>query len=113
MAGDQHLHRNSERYRNNIKEKMYAYHPHLFTGVVAQGLTQYLLVCHSEIVWRSFDFGLRTIKKGTPPSKRTVAMVLKNCLPNFLVDNAQTCNLAKFIIENQDPERADKLSNAA
>ena len=40
-------------------------------------------------------------------------MTLRNCLPHFLVDNAQTCNLAKFIIENQDPDRADNLGNAA
>ena len=92
---------------------MHAYHVHLFVGVVAQGLMQYLSVCHTELVWRTFGSWLRTIRQGIPPSERIVAMALRNCQPYFLVDNAQTCNLAKFIIENQDPDRADNLGNAA
>lgn len=112
-AGNQHLHKKSEKYRNKVREKIHAYHVHLFIGVVAQGLMQYLSVCHTELVWRTFGSWLRTIRQGIPPSERIVAMALRNCLPHFLVDNAQTCNLAKFIIENQDPDRADNLGNAA
>ena len=51
--------------------------------------------------------------KAFPPSERIVAMALRNCLPHFLVDNAQTSNLAKFIIENEDPDRVSNLGNAA
>lgn len=44
-AGDLHLHRKSAKYREKVREKMHAYHAHLFIGVVAQGLMQYLSAC--------------------------------------------------------------------
>jgi len=101
-GGDQYLHRKSEEYREHIRRKMHAYHVHLFVGVVAQGLMQYLSACHTERIWRSFGSWLRTIREGIPPSERIVAMALRNCLPHFLVDSDSEHNLAKFILNNQD-----------
>ena len=37
-------------------------HAHLFSGVVAQGLMQYLSVCHIELVWRNLASWLETIQ---------------------------------------------------
>ena len=56
--------RTSADYRAQVRAKMHAYQVHLFKGVVAQGLMQYLSVCHAALVWRSFGSWLRTIREG-------------------------------------------------
>ncbi len=112
-GGDQYLHMETESYRQGIRRKLRSYHVHLFAGVVAQGLMQYLSACHTELVWRSFGSWLRTIRAGVAPSERVVSMSLRNTLCEFLLVNAQTNNLAKFITERQDRNRADILGVAA
>ena len=112
-GGDQYLHKETESYRQNVRLKLKSYHVHLFAGVVAQGLMQYLSACHTELVWRSFGSWLRTIRAGVAHSERVVSMSLRNTLCEFLLANAQTNNLAKFITERQDRDRADILGIAA
>jgi len=74
---------------------------------------QYLSACHTEQVWQCFGSWLRTIRKGVAPSERVVSMSLRNTLSEILLVNAQTNNLAKFITERQDRNRADILGVAA
>jgi hypothetical protein len=52
--GNQHLHRDSDEYREHIKTKMRAYHAFLQAGAVCQGLLQYLSANFSDRVWNSF-----------------------------------------------------------
>jgi hypothetical protein len=66
--GDQYLHRGSKSYRDAVARKIRAYHVFVMAGIIAQGLLQYLSVCHSALVWRSFGSWLRTIRPGIPPS---------------------------------------------
>jgi hypothetical protein len=65
--GNQHLHRESPKYRDDVKRKIHAYHVFMQAGVVAQGLLQYLAVAFPELVWNSFGSWLRTIRPGIPP----------------------------------------------
>ena len=111
--GNQHLHRETEAYRQAVKKKMRAYHVFLFAGVVAQGLMHYLSSCHNEAVWRSFGSWLRTIRKGVAPSEMVVAMALRNTLPEFLIVCSATNIMAKFIREKQDRSRTDFFRQAA
>ena len=111
--GEQYLHRTSADYRAQVRAKMHAYQVHLFKGVVAQGLMQYLSVCHAALVWRSFGSWLRTIREGAVPSERVVALALTNALPEFLLGCARESVLAKFLIERQDRTRAGVLGLAA
>lgn len=104
--GNQHLHRASLKYREDVKRKIHAYHVFIQAGVVAQGLLQYLAVVFPELVWSTFGSWLRTIRPGIPPSELVVAQALRNRLPEFLVNSSATHSLAKFITERQDPERA-------
>lgn len=52
--GNQHLHRESLKYRNAVKRKLHAYHVFMQAGVVAQGLLQYLSVVFPALIWNSF-----------------------------------------------------------
>lgn len=112
-GGNQYLHKESERYRQGVRRKLHSYHVHLFAGVVAQGLMQYLSTCHTAQVWQSFGSWLRTLRAGVAPSERVVSMSLRNTLSEFLLVNAQTNNLAEFIVKRQDRDRADILGIAA
>ena len=52
-GGNQYLHRETEEYREGVRDKIHSYHVHLFAGIVAKGLMQYLPASHTELVWRS------------------------------------------------------------
>lgn len=105
--GNQHLHRESLKYRNAIKRKVNAYHVFIQAGIVAQGLLQYLSATFPALVWSSFGSWLRTIRPGIPPSELVVATALRHTLPTFLMTCAQHSCLAKFIVDRQDPDRMD------
>lgn len=105
--GNQYLHRESEGYRKAVKRKLHAYHVYVQAGIIAQGLVQYLASCHSERVWQAFGSWLRTIRPGLAPSELVVTTALRHSLPEFLLDKDQGSILAKFIVERQDPDRAD------
>jgi len=70
---------------------------------------QYLAVTFPSLVWNSFGSWLRTVRPGIPPSELVVANALRQSLPEFLVNTAQTNIFAKFIGERQDLERFELL----
>lgn len=111
--GNQYVHRESTDYRKAIKRKLHAYHVFVQAGIIAQGLVQYLAACYSKLVWRSFGSWLRTIRPGLAPSELVVTMALRNCLPEFLLASHNSHNLAKFIVEKQDTDRANVFRLAA
>jgi hypothetical protein len=111
--GNQHLHRQSKRYRDAIKRKLHAYHVFLFMGVVTQGLMHYLAACHTDQVWSSFGSWLRTIRKGVAPSELVVSTAMRNTLWEFLLAECKTSNLAKFIIERQRVDNSSPFGKAA
>lgn len=100
--GNQHLHRESEQYRDGIKRKLKAYHVFVHAGIVAQGLLHYLASCHTQFVWSTFGSWLRTIRPGLAPSEFVVATALRQSLPDFLLDSGSETNFAKFIAQRQD-----------
>ncbi|MBE2204837.1 MAG: transposase [Chthoniobacterales bacterium] len=112
-SGNQHLHHKSDLYRQQVRRKIRAYHCHLQTGVIAQGLLQILSVLHPRLVWSHFGSWIRTIRPGIPPSEQIVAMALRHCLPEFLFDGSNTCDLAKFLSHRLDLDRAEGLRLAA
>ena len=100
--GNQHLHRASLKYRNDVKRKLHAYHVFIQAGLVCQGLLQYLSVAFPQLVWSSFGSWLRTIRPGIPPSELVVATALRQRLPEFLLDADQNNIFTKFVAERQD-----------
>ena len=111
--GNQYLHRESLDYRNAVKRKIHAYHVFMQAGAVCQGLLQYLAVVFPELVWSSFGSWLRTVRPGIPPSELVVATALRHTLPEFLLNAVESNNLAKFIVERQDPTRMDMFRLAS
>ena len=91
--GNQHLHRASLKYRNDVKRKLHAYHVFIQAGLVCQGLLQYLSVAFPQLVWSSFGSWLRTIRPGIPPSELVVATALRQRLPEFLLNADQRQHL--------------------
>ena len=112
-AGKQYLHRATDEYRKAVRSTIHSYHVHLFMGVVAQGLMNYLSACHTDLVWKCFGSWLRTIRKGVAPSERVVVLALRNTLDEFLIVNAATNNMAKFITKRQHGGNNEALSDAA
>lgn len=112
-SGNQHMHHKTENYRKHVRRKLAAYHCHLQVGVVAQGTLQILAILHPDTVWRRFGSWLRTIRKGIAPSEAVVSLALRQCLPEFLATGNQTNDLAKFISENLDLDRAEGLRLAS
>jgi hypothetical protein len=100
--GNQYLHRESLKYRDDIKRKIHAYHVFIQAGIVCQGLLQYLSVTFPALVWNCFGSWLRTIRPGIPPSELVVANALRHTLPEFLLNNPQRDFIEKFIVERQD-----------
>ena len=100
--GDQYLHRKSERYRKQVRDKIHAYHTFIQTGIIAHGLLQYLSAEFPKSVWCSFGSWLRTIRPGIPPSELVVGKAMHDTLPDFLMSCAKRNSLAKLIVSRQD-----------
>lgn len=104
-SGNQHLHRKSQSYRDQVRRKIGAYHAHIQLGVIAQGILQMLALRCTDVVWKHFGSWLRTIRPGVPPSELVVAIALRHSLPLFLADSSDDHILAKFIRERIDISR--------
>lgn len=107
FSGDQYLHKNTEAYRQAVRRKIDAYHRFVQTGLIAQGLLQYLSVSSPQLVFSSFGSWFRTIRIGVAPSEQVTAIALRNTLPEFLSDASPTSILKKFITERIDLNRIE------
>ena len=100
--GDQYLHRKSERYREQVRNKIHAYHVFIQVCIIAHGLLQYLSAEFPNLVWGSFGSWLKTIRPGVPPSELVVGNVMRDTISDFLLKCAKNDSIAKFIVERQD-----------
>ncbi len=105
--GNQYLHRTSEQYRRHVLRKMRAYHLYVQTGVIAQGILQYLAMTKETLVWAHFGSWIRTIRPGVLPSEMIVSESLKNTLPEFLRFGPVATSWRKFLLNNIDTERSE------
>lgn len=112
-SGNQHLHREDEDYREAVRRKIRAYHVFIQTGVVCQGLMQYLSATFTDRVWGSFGSWLRTVRAGVPPSELVVANVLRETMPDFLAAPDNTNIFAKFVLDHREPRQSDDVEEAA
>ena len=88
-SGNQYLHKKTDQYRNDVRRKIAAYHRHIQTGLIAQGLLIYLSSIFPKLIWSSFGSWIRTIRIDTCPSEMVTALAMKNSIPDFLVNTAQ------------------------
>jgi hypothetical protein len=111
--GNQHLHHETLDYRNLVKRKVNAYHLFIQTGLIAQGLLQYLAAAFPQLIWQSFGSWLRTIRPGIPPSELVVATALRQRLPEFLLNSPTGHLFTKFLRDRQDPDKVELFRAAA
>lgn len=109
MSGNQYLHHTKDAYRQAVRRKIDAYHRHIQTGLIAQGLLQYLAVTFPKLVWNNFGSWMRTIRPGLCPSELVTSISLRNTLPEFLADSRRTSILVKFLRRRIDPSRAEGI----
>ena len=108
-SGDQHIHKKPEKYRQAVQRKIDAYHRFVQTGLIAQGLLQYLSASFPRLVFSSFGSWFRTIRTDFAPSELVTAIALRQSLPEFLSDSSQDSIFKKFIIERIDLNRSEGL----
>jgi len=101
-SGNQSLIAKSAEYRKAVQRKMDAYHRYVQLGCIAQGLLQHLAINFRDVVWASFRSWLRTMNKELVPSEMVVAIALKSCFPEFLLDRTTEPELKKFILDRMD-----------
>jgi hypothetical protein len=106
-SGDQYLHRKTEKYREQVKRKLHAYHAHVQIGLIAQGVLQVLSMTAHQFVWKYFGSWIRTIRPNILPSETIVMGALRNTLPEFLKDSSADLTIAKFILDKIDLSRAE------
>jgi hypothetical protein len=97
VSGNQYMHHRSERYRQQVRRKLAAYHNHVQLGCIAQGLLQYLAITCRSTAWQLFRSWLRTMHTDQPPSELVVAHALRSSLPEFLAAGPTDPDLAKFL----------------
>jgi hypothetical protein len=109
LSGNQHLHHKSDAYRQAVRRKIDAYHRHIQTGLIAQGLLQYLAVAFPKLVWNNFGSWIRTIRPCLCPSEQVSSMSLRNTLPEFLAVSYRASILTKFLRRRIDPSRSEGM----
>jgi len=109
FSGDQHIHKKPEKYRQAVARKMDAYHRFVQTGLIAQGLLQYLSASFPQLVFSPFGFWFRTIRTDLSTSEFVTAIALRQSLPEFLSDSSQNSIFKKFIIDRIDLNRSEGL----
>jgi len=109
FSGNQYIHKKPETYRLAVQRKMDAYHRFVQTGLIAQGLLQYLSASFPQLVFASFGSWFRTIRTDFAPSERVTAIALRQSLPEFLSDSSEDSIFKKFILSRIDLNRSEGL----
>jgi hypothetical protein len=97
ISGDQHLHRASEKYRQQVRRKIDAYHRFVQIGLIAQGLLQYLSCCHASLVWKHYGSYMRTIRPGVLPSEMVTMIAMRHLYPEFLAGKGKLRRISKLL----------------
>jgi hypothetical protein len=110
---NQHLHHETDEYRQKVRRKMDAYHRFIQLGLIAQGSLQYLACCYSDIVWKCFGSWIRTIRPEILPSEMVTRVSMKNSMVDFFAGSAEEINIVKFVMERLDVEQSEGAKLAA
>ena len=103
--GNQHVHRASPKYRDDVKRKLHAYHVFIQAGLICRGLLQCLSVAYPRLVWASFGSWLRTVGPGVPPSELVAATALRQRQHEFLLDTPEYNVFTEFLAAQQDTNK--------
>lgn len=96
-SGDQDVSKKDQKYRNQVKRKLHAYHSYVQTGLIAQGLLIALAVNQKNLVWKSFYTWFRTMNPEKNPSELIVKYAMCSTFWPFLRALPATHLWKKFI----------------
>jgi hypothetical protein len=102
-SGNQHLHRKSEAYRQQVRRKVAAYERHIQLGLIAQGLMLYLAVRFRCVCWYCANHYMRTCRPQLPPSEWVVQHALRNTWSDFLRVSPLAATFKKFLAPKLAP----------
>lgn len=72
FSGDQYLHKKPEAYRQDVRRKIEAHHRYAQTGLIVQGLLQYLSSAFPQLVFSSFGSWLKQLDRIAPLQNRSL-----------------------------------------
>jgi hypothetical protein len=82
----QHVYKEDELYREQVKRKLKAYTLFVQLGLITQGLLIYLALNFKNQVWKNFNSWHRTSNTDRHPSELVVATALRSTLWKYLLD---------------------------
>jgi hypothetical protein len=114
-AGDQHLERKSQRYREAVQRKMDAYHRYIQLACIAQGILQHLSIKFHKLNWKQFEktSWMRTMKTDRAPSEMVVMTILRSTLIKFLLNRRNVPELVRFILDRASVDRRPRNKRPA
>ncbi len=99
QKGDQNLQFLSRHFKARVARKLHAYNLFILSGLIAQGLLQYLSIHCYTMVWGNFGSWLRTRRENTLPSEMVTALAMTRTYEQFLGDEQQWGIFKKFILK--------------
>jgi len=99
QKGDQDLQFSSRDFKARVAEKLHAYNLFIQSGLIAQGLLQYLSIHCYTAVWNHFCTWFRTIRRNTLPSEMVTALAMTNTYNEFLADEQKWGIFKKFLLK--------------
>jgi hypothetical protein len=93
----QEIYNRDEKYQNDVRRKLHAYHLFAQLGLIAQGLLIYISVYFKDDVWRLFGSWMRTMKTQMCPSELVVTYALRSSFWVFLWELPKNDIWKKFV----------------
>jgi hypothetical protein len=96
-AGNLHLHRAEDVYRQQVYRKIEAYERFVNISAIGLGILQILAINHAQRVWAHFPLWLRTLPKHHCPSENVVRLTLQYELQRISLETRRGLMLAKIL----------------
>jgi hypothetical protein len=101
----QFVHKKPKEYREKMFEKLHSCERFVFTALVAQGLLQYLAVCHPALVWQNFNGWYRHLLTSVSPTEEIVQNTLRSHVSEILLGTFIDPAFSKFMDEKIEKSR--------
>lgn len=99
QKGDWNLQFFSKYFKARVARKLHAYNLFILSGLIAQGLLQYLSIHYYTIVWGNFGTWLRTRRENTLPSEMVTSLAMIRTYDQFLADEQKWNIFKKFLLK--------------
>ena len=88
-----------DKVKKSFVQKLNTFRIFIQTGLIAQGLLQYLVCKQPQDIWANFSYWIKTKKLNYFPSEWVSCIALKNALSEYLADNSEMSIFKKFLFK--------------